>query len=355
MSETFYKNFEDELDAIRVNLYEKVKHMTADERIAYLDAIKCLAILMVLGHHIRNGCGFKPYDSLSALMLYAPELPLFFFVSGFLAYKQSIKVKDFWNNIHRKFVFLVIPALVFRMGMDLMNHKSLFDFITEGMHGYWFTVVLFECFLVYYLVTFAIRNEQWRIGVLLILSLVGIGILAVDKDFGPAIFDLRRVTKYFQFFVLGTLAMRYRPKYESLMNNEVVKATLLVSFFVVLFLMTYDMPSALHHFLRDVVLRYFATFAIVSFFVCHADSFQRETKINSLLNYIGQNSLAIYLLHYFFLPKFNPRPEWFDGLNMMTVHLVSMLYTVAITALCLVFIKFLSNSKFINKYVLGRK
>ena len=37
MSETFYKNFEDELDAIRVNLYEKVKHMTADERIAYLD------------------------------------------------------------------------------------------------------------------------------------------------------------------------------------------------------------------------------------------------------------------------------------------------------------------------------
>ena len=37
MSETFYKNFEDELDAIRVNLYEKVKDMTADERIAYLD------------------------------------------------------------------------------------------------------------------------------------------------------------------------------------------------------------------------------------------------------------------------------------------------------------------------------
>ena len=37
MSERLFENFEDELDAIRVNLYEKVKHMTANERIAYLD------------------------------------------------------------------------------------------------------------------------------------------------------------------------------------------------------------------------------------------------------------------------------------------------------------------------------
>jgi peptidoglycan/LPS O-acetylase OafA/YrhL len=288
-------------------------------------------------------------------MIYAPTLPIFFFVSGFLAYKQSLTIKDFWNNIRRKFVFLVIPAVVFRIGLDLMDHKSVFRFITGGMHGYWFTVVLFECFLLYYLITLAIKNERLRIGVLLVLSLAGIVMLALDKGFGPAIFDLRRVTKYFQFFAMGTLAMKYRPKYESLMSNEIVKATLLVSFFIVLFMMTYDMPSVLHHLLRDVILRYLATFAIVSFFVCHAESFQRESKINSLISLIGQNSLAIYLLQYFFLPHFEPRPEWFDGLNMVTVHLVSMLYTVAVTGLCLIFIKFLSNSKYVRKYALGKK
>ncbi|MBO4906889.1 MAG: acyltransferase [Bacteroidaceae bacterium] len=325
------------------------------KRIAYLDVLKCLAILMMVDIHIRSGNGFKPYETLSAQMIYAPLLPIFFLVSGFLSYKQSMTIKDFWNNIRRKFIFLVIPAIVFRIGMDLMYHNNLLRFLTEGMHGYWFTVVLFECFLIYYLITLAIKNEKLRIGALLVLSLAGIGMLAFDKDFGPAIFDLRRVTKFFQFFVLGTLAMKYRPKYESLMSSEVVKAVLLVSYFVVLFSLTYDMSPVLHHFLRDVALRYFATFAIVSFFVCHADSFQRETKTNSLLTYIGQNSLAIYLLHYFFLPKFQPLPEWFSGLNMVTVHLVSMLYTVAITALCLVFIKFLSNSKYIRKYVLGQK
>lgn len=329
--------------------------MMEKKRIAYLDAIKCLAILMVIDNHIRAGNGFGPYESLSAQMIYAPQLALFFFVSGFLAYKQSMNIKDVWDNVRRKFVFLVIPALVFRVGTDLMNGKNLLGFISGGWHGYWFTFVLFECFLLYYLITLAIKNEKWRMGVLLTLSLAGIGMLAINKDFGPAIFDLRRVTKYFQFFVWGTLAMKFLPQYEKLMHNEAFKATVILSFFIALFLLTCDMPSVLHHFLRDVALKYLGTFAIVSFFVCHEEGFLRPTKANSLIAFIGQNSLAIYLIHYFFLPHFRPIPEWFADLNMITVHLLSMLYTVTITALCLLFIKFLSNSSFIRKYILGKK
>ncbi len=326
------------------------------KRIAYLDALKCLAILLIIDIHVRSGNGFKPYDTLSAQMIYAPAIPLFFFVSGFLAYKQSMSIKDVWDNIRKKFVFLVIPAVVFRLCMDLMKHYAPLHFLTDGMSDYWFTVVLFECFLVYYLITLAIKNEKWRICVLLSLSMAGIGILAINKDFGPAIFDLRRLTKYFQFFVLGTLAMKFRPKYELLINNEIIKATVLLLFFIVLFLTSYDInPVALYHFMRDVVLRYLGTFAVISFFACHADYFQQESKVNSIINHIGQNSLAIYLIHYFFLPHFRPLPEWFAGLNMVTVHLVSILYTIAITGLCLVFIKFLSNSKYIRKYALGHK
>lgn len=329
--------------------------MMEKKRIAYLDAIKCLAILMVIDLHILSGNGFKHYDNLVSQMMYAPVMPLFFFVSGFLAYKQSMNLKDVWDNIRGKFVFLIIPALVFRVGMDLMNLNSPIRFLSEGMINYWFTIVLFECFLLYYLITLAIKNEKWRIGVLLALSVAGIGMLAIDKDFGPAIFDLRRLTKFFQFFVLGTLAKKFQSKYDTLMHNEVFKASFVLLYFIVLFLLTYEMPSALHHFLRDVALRYFATFAIISFFVCHESNLQQETKWGSLIRLIGQNSLAIYLLHFFFLPHFRPIPEWFAGLNMVTVHLVSMLYTTAITGLCLVFNKFISNSKYLKKYILGHK
>ena len=149
--------------------------------------------------------------------------------------------------------------------------------------------------------------------------------------------------------------MKYRPKYESLMKNEIVKVMLVAGFLIVLFLTTYDLKPVVHLFLQDIALKYLTTLALVSFFVSNADKFQRETKFNNLVNYIGQNSLAIYLLQFFFLPHFLPLPEWFEGLNMITVHLASMLYTMAITALCLLFIKFLSNSKYIKKYVLGQK
>ena len=325
------------------------------KRIAYLDVLKCLAIMMVIDGHVRTANGYETYESLSSQLMWAPRIPIFFFISGFLAYKFNMTFKDVCDNIRRKFVYLVIPALVFCFGWNLMNHKYLLRFLSEGMDGYWFTIVLFECFLIYYLVMLAIKNEKWRIGVLLAISVAGVGLLSLNKDFGPAIFDIRRLSKYFQFFVIGTLAMKYRPRFESLMNNEIVKSVLLLSFFIVLFLMTYDMPSFLHLFLRDVVLRYLGTFAVISFFTCHENSFQRQTRFNSLINLIGQNSLAIYLLHYFFLPHFRPLPEWFAGLNMVTVHLVSILYTIAITSLCLIFIKFFSNSKYIRKYALGHK
>ncbi len=325
------------------------------KRIAYIDVVKCLAIFIVIDLHILKLCGIGHYDVLSSQMLYAPVLPLFFFVSGFLSYKHSMTIKECWNNIRRKFLFLVIPAVVFRIAMDVMSHKSPLAFIAGGMRGYWFTVVLFECFLIYYLVTLAVKNEKWRIGVLLLLSLAGVAMLALNKGFGPAFFDLRRVTKFFQFFVLGTLAMKYRSRYESLMSNEIIKAALLVLYFMTLFLLTYDTSPIIHHLLRDVALRYVSTFAVISFFVCHAESFQRSTKMNSLLNLIGQNTLPIYFLHYFFLPHFDTMPEWLNRLDIVTMNLVAMLYAVAITALCLLFSKFLSNSKYVRKFALGKK
>ena len=325
------------------------------KRIAYLDALKGLCILCVVEGHVLSTNGFKPYDSLSSMMLYSFGLPIFFVISGFLAYKPSMAVKDVWDNIYKKFMFLVIPAVIFRMALSMMHHKNVFSFIVDGMGGYWFTAVLFECFLIYYLVMLVIKNDKWRIGILIALSLAGLMVKSIDEDFGPAIIDLHRLSKLFQFFVVGLLARKYREQYESLMQNEIMKVVLLVTFFSVLFSMTYPMHPVLHRFLRDVVLRYFGTFALISLFTCHDDYFRRENKINALINYLGQKSLAIYLLHYFFLPKFLPRPEWFNGLNMVTVHLLALLYAVAITALCLVFIEFLSYSKYIRKYAFGQK
>ena len=104
--------------------------------------------------------GEEVYDSLSGLMFYSFNMPLFFFVSGFLAYKAQIDINYVLKKTWQKFVFLVVPAIAFYMFMSVLNHKNPLDFVTEGSGGYWFTITLWECFLLYYIISSVIRNHD---------------------------------------------------------------------------------------------------------------------------------------------------------------------------------------------------
>ena len=188
------------------------------------------------------------------------------------------------------------------------------------------------------------------------LAAAGIGLLSLYGEFGPKLIDMNRLTKYFQYFVFGLLAMRYKDIYERTMRNELLKALSIFAFFGLLFTINWQMwPTPVFHLLRDLIMRYLGTFIVVSWFVCHAELFNSETKINKMIMKIGQCSLAIYLLQYFFIPSFMAWPEWIAGLDGFTVHVISFALTVVITAVCLLFIELLSNSRLVKKYALGQK
>lgn len=90
-------------------------------------------------------------------------MPVFFFVSGFLAYKDKQESgRDLLRNIWKKFLFLVIPAVVVKFFMDLLHQQNPLNVLYDGFGGYWFTITLFECFLVYYLATMLVKNVKWR-------------------------------------------------------------------------------------------------------------------------------------------------------------------------------------------------
>ena len=201
------------------------------------------------------------------------------------------------------------------------------------------------------------KNVKWRMAVLAFLALVGIGLLsAFGGKFGPAVIDMNRLTKYFQYFVMGVLAMRHRSLFEAAMRNEWLKVIAIVSFFVLLFVVNNPMwPLPIFHVLRDLVLRYLGTFIVVSWFVCKAELFNSETRVNKQILKIGQCSLAIYLLQYFFIPDFVTFPDWVSGIDEVTVHVVSLVFTVVVTAMCMCFISLLGNSRYVKKYVLGQK
>ena len=191
---------------------------------------------------------------------------------------------------------------------------------------------------------------------MILLSLVGIGYLSFFSRYEVPLLDLNHLTKYFQYFTLGMLARMYHTRYVRLLTNQALITTATIGFFVLLVaLFQCAMPSFIHHSLRDLVLRYMGTFMIIALFFKYKEVFCKETKLNRLISYIGRYTLPIYLLQYFFMPDLRHFAGIINNLDMLTVNIICMAYTVVTTALCVLFIWLLSNSGFVSRYVLGHR
>lgn len=335
-----------------------IGQMGGGKRLAYLDAIKCLGILLVIIGHVQLfGMKIEAYDSIPTLMLYSFNMPLFFFISGYLAYREEIGKFDELKKIGSKFVFLVVPAIAFYSFSMFQQHgNGIFDFISDGLGKYWFTFTLFEIFLIYYIASGVSKSKYMLAVILVILSVTGVGYLSFFSEYEIPIFDFNHLAKYFQFFTLGVYSRMFAVQYDKLMRNEYLKTFGIVSFFVVLFsLFKIEMPSVAFHLLRDIVLRYLGLYIVISLFYCKQNTFNEETGLNKLILKIGQNSLAIYLLQYFFMPNFSAFPMWLKGLDWLSIYAISFVYAVIITAVCMVFIELFYNSLFVKKYFLGQK
>lgn len=330
-------------------------YINKGKRLAYLDAIKCLGILLVINGHVQlYGMNISVYDSIPSLMLYTFNMPLFFFISGYLVFKEnSIGKASELKKIGSKFLFLVLPAFIFYSIYVIKQGGAILDFIKHGFGGYWFTFSLFEMFLIYYLVNYISKTRVTLFTILIILSILGVCYLSVFSEYEVPCIDFNHLAKYFQFFTLGVLAKMFETHYDRIMKSEILKALSLLSYFLLLFsIYQINMPPIIFQFIRDIVLRYLGLFIVVSFFYCNQQVFNKENKLNNLILKIGQNSLAIYFLQYFFMPNFS---DFQFGADLLTRYAVSFLYTIFITTLCMTFIELLSNSVFVKKYVLGNK
>lgn len=113
-------------------------------------------ILVVLGHIILFGyqqsetmqLESNSYNTLFMLF----RMPLFFFLSGFILYKTDCiwTNKNIFQFIKKKFKVQIIPTAFF---MVLFNYLFKFNQLTSLFDlyksGYWFTLTLFEFFLLY--------------------------------------------------------------------------------------------------------------------------------------------------------------------------------------------------------------
>ena len=132
-------------------------------RLEWLDALRGFTMILVVANHVSQigfGQHWKWSSSLPFLLLF--RMPLFFFVSGFLAYKAA-QVWDAHNLgqlLLKKLRVQLIPTAVFFVLFCALVCNNFADSLVSNLHsptkgGYWFTIALLWMFVIYYLFSYA--------------------------------------------------------------------------------------------------------------------------------------------------------------------------------------------------------
>ena len=350
------------------------------KRLEWLDAMRGFTMILVVAYHVMTRC-FAISDNASASVpfLVMFRMPLFFFISGFLAYRASAvwSFAEFRQMLGKKIRIQIIPAVVFffiaalylqRNGfwsqVQLMYHSS-----SKG--GYWFTLVLLYMFIVYYLFTFIeYRFQRKSFLPLCILWLVAIGTyltVYMPNQFWYAeghtgrkgwLFDtsIFRLMQYFQYFIYGNIVRRYWHRFELLYE----KPGFYLAIIIIAFLSTTD-HLALHLLPGQwsVISRTIAVYSLMTviflFFRYYRSHFSKQTALGRRLQYIGTRTLDIYLLHFLFIPYLPEVGKYFVQHPNFALEIVaSLLIAFVVIAFCIVGSNTIRISPFLKKYLFGR-
>lgn len=341
----------------------------ATNRFPYIDALRGLAIIIVVFGHVEY-FGFFNFEGFSIIgnFFQAIQMPLFFFISGFVVYKSLpvTTINKLGTLLWRKTLQLILPAML--VGLIYTYAKSGGDFhsfITNASKkGYWFTISLFEMMAVYYLISY-IMNKFQKDGLfpLLAVSFVCFLLKLPFKDH-PLLEEIGNYTSlhytfsHFQFFAIGLIARKYMNKFETLMNSQLIMtlAILLMFAFFWLQLETFrngTLPGSLGKVLEtmiEVAVAYPTVY--IMYYLFHR--YYKPNFLNGSLEYVGKRTLDIYLIHYFFLPRLPMVGEFFKSYpNLILECLVGFVLALLVVGASLIVSRLITLSDFCGKYVLG--
>lgn len=323
-------------------------------RIRYIDALRALAIWMVVYAHIvtygivqpARAEGLVWHNSVCYMVIGHVFMPLFFFLSGLVGYKA---VQNWSRRTARAAVLkrawqLVPPTVIFFLLYNwYAGYNPLALFRYSGFGKYWFTWDLFLYFIVYYAVLSTVKARRGRdrhaIAVMLAISLA----LALAGCAGWTVpgwetLGGRKFVQMMLFFALG-LSMRYYPaQWKRALGNRWA-VTALILLVVPSYVASWHVdPGKL--FLEELNIRIVLPLllVLVSYlaFRYWAPHFDREGPVQRAISLTGRRTLDIYMLQYFLLPCVPELAPLFTGSANIVLEIVVVgTMAAGIIALCL--------------------
>lgn len=355
-------------------------------RIEWLDAMRGFTMLLVVAYHVAQ-FGFAENEKTSAALpfLVLFRMPLFFFVSGFLAYKANFvwNIKNTLPLVGKKLHVQIIPAVVFLCIFIIFKSKLPFwDGIMTALksptkNGYWFTWVLLQMFLIYYAISIAvhyvgIKSEKLKVKngcslffwlAVWILSIVAYETLYLPKSFkyhqAPfyAYTSFIQTIRFMQFFLLGNIVHRYWKEIQRLFDSVwffPLIATLAVVCCADIFRL-HTLKFAWTNLPRTTAM-YTLLLIVVMFFRHNQEWFRKERPLGKALQYAGAHTLDIYLLHFLLIPSLPFIGTWLNAHhpNFLLDILCSIGVAIPIVALCLLISQIAHTSKPLGKILFGK-
>lgn len=245
---------------------------------------------------------------------------------------------------------LLIPYFVF---LALWSVFSGGDFVHELLGGggrYWFLwclLVLSVFFLVWEYIIGRVKNIWISIGLWLLPYIVLIGLKIKGIEIGGNLLIISHIVTYYRYYLIGYMCKKYVPFNKLQFENEIVYAFAFILYFVQWHLC--DRHNML------LILAGGIGAIIVLLRLLKAQSENNSAPMR-LLTYIGQNSLAIYVIHYFFIP---------DVSNVMHLYLevqnpliwqfsYALILTIPITVAALLVGRLVESNKYLSFVFFGK-
>lgn len=306
------------------------------KRLEYLDQIKGIAIfLMVMGHVILFTYGA---ENCTIEKMFFFNMPAFFYVSGYLLYKEVDNTKDFIGRLKLKAARLLPPWITVTvvmagyMGWGFFNTLCIF---------YWFFYVLFLLTFITIVTEFLlfrrIKNPYVYCAALLIIPIVSAGLKFMGfYGYLPAPW----LCMYSLPFLFGWLCRKYEKVNDFVLNNQILFVVALV-----IFLLTWYKTDVANNYIQIIA-------AIAGIVVLQSVLYHREIsgKKISIVSKLGRSSLAIYALNNFFLPDLKSwGGHFFAGKGLVLEIAAIGLVTVGVIACCMVVEAVFHNNKYLSK------
>lgn len=336
----------------------------SSDRVQWIDAMRGFSMLLVVFGHVLI-LGMDVYGSFLNFILICFRMPLFFFVSGFFSYR----VQCWWSRdrvadiLKRKFQAQIFcTVLFFALYCFYIGERPDFSL---GFGGYWFTIVLFQMYIVYLVCSMVSRVlcHDIVIPLLVIAAIISTLILGFHVGRDLWLWDFlnwKNLMKYFQFFAAGIICAKYKNAFFKLLNNNIFILISVLGWIALVILQYTDwyrpVFPVLYYGIYGTVLRYCALFTVIIMFYGCRDFFAQNSRCSNWMCFIGQRTLDLYMIHFFLIPDLHWMSPFLSAGNMVIIQLLlAGIVTALITVVSLLISSILRRSSVLESFLFGVK